>query len=150
MRIGVEHTPRMTIIYTIGYEQTDITTFVGTLQDVGIELLADVRAVALSRKKGFSKTSLRHHLEAAGIQYEHFSQLGNPKEGRIAAKAGRKFRRIYSQHLKSIDSQVALELLASRAMGSRTCLMCFERDPETCHRSIIAARLMAEGMTVFH
>ncbi len=48
----------MGIIYTIGYEQTEIGSFIGTLKEVGIELLADVRAVALSRKKGFSKTAL--------------------------------------------------------------------------------------------
>jgi len=54
----------MGIIYTIGYEQTEIGSFIGTLKEVGIELLADVRAVALSRKKGFSKTALCHHLEA--------------------------------------------------------------------------------------
>jgi len=141
----------MGIIYTIGYEQTEIGSFIGTLKEVGIELLADVRAVALSRKKGFSKTALCHHLEADGIQYEHFVRLGDPKEGRVAARIGRfgEFRRIYNRHLKSVESQAALEALITSAKGSRTCLMCFERDPATCHRSIIAARLVAEGMTVF-
>jgi uncharacterized protein (DUF488 family) len=45
----------MTQIYTIGYEGTDIERFVRTLKIVGVEQPVDVRAVPLSRKKGFSK-----------------------------------------------------------------------------------------------
>lgn len=59
----------MKTVYTIGYEGTDIERFVKTLTAVGVEAVADVRAVPLSRKKGFSKNSLREHLESAGIKY---------------------------------------------------------------------------------
>jgi uncharacterized protein (DUF488 family) len=45
----------MTTLYTIGYEGTDIDRFVATLKAVGVQLLADVRALPLSRKRGFSK-----------------------------------------------------------------------------------------------
>lgn len=66
----------MNTVYTIGYEGTDIERFVQTLKAVGIEVLADVRAVALSRKKGFSKTALRNNLAEAGIEYIHLNALG--------------------------------------------------------------------------
>jgi uncharacterized protein (DUF488 family) len=137
-------------IYTIGYEALDVCRFLATLKDAGIEVLADVRAVALSRKKGFSKTALRDELEASGIGYEHFIQLGNPKQGRLAAREGHSFVRVYRRHLNSPESQDALKALASLAKQNLTCLMCFERDPATCHRSMIAARLVAEGFATFH
>jgi uncharacterized protein (DUF488 family) len=77
----------MTTVYTIGYEGTDIDKMLATLKAVGVDVLADVRAVALSRKKGFSKTALRTRLEAEGIAYAHFVELGDPKAGRGAARA---------------------------------------------------------------
>jgi hypothetical protein len=133
----------MSVIYTIGYEGTDIDRFMATLKAVGIERVADVRAVALSRKKGFSKKSLSSRLEAEGIEYLHFIDLGDPKPGRNAARAGLydEFRAIYSAHLDSDGAQSSLKELVAVAGEKPTCLLCFERDPETCHRSIVAREM---------
>lgn len=130
----------MSVVYTIGYEGTDIDRFVSTLMAVGVKCVADVRAVALSRKKGFSKKALSSRLEEAGIEYMHFINLGDPKPGRDAARAGlfNKFRAIYSAHLDSDDAQSSLKELVDLAGEKPTCLLCFERDPATCHRSIVA------------
>lgn len=138
----------MSVVYTIGYEGTDIGRFVETLKAVGVETLVDVRAVALSRKKGFSKTALREHLKASGIRYEHLIDLGDPKEGREAARAGRydTFRRVYTNHLKTESARKALATLAEIVQKTPTCLMCFERDPKTCHRSIVAQRLISDHL----
>jgi hypothetical protein len=75
----------MSVVYTIGYESTDIDRFVTTLKTAGIERVADVRTVALSRKRGFSKKALAARLEAEEIQYLHFIELGDPRPGREAA-----------------------------------------------------------------
>lgn len=141
----------MTIVYTIGYEGTDIDRFVATLKAVGIKVLADVRAVALSRKKGFSKKSLKARLESEGIEYLHFVDLGDPKPGREAARAGRygEFRKIYSRHLKTDRAQDALAALAEAVKDSETCLLCFEHDPTVCHRSIVGEWLKTTGVDVF-
>ena len=130
----------MSVIYTIGYEGTDIERFVSTLKAVGVKRVADVRAVALSRKKGFSKKSLSSRLEEAGIEYLHFIDLGDPKPGREAARAGLfdEFRAIYSAHLDSGEAQSSLKELVAVAGEKPTCLLCFERNPVTCHRSIVA------------
>ena len=66
----------MTTLYTIGYEGTDIDRFVATLKAVGVYLLADVRALPLSRKKGFSKNGLRVRIEREGMEYVHLGALG--------------------------------------------------------------------------
>jgi uncharacterized protein (DUF488 family) len=141
------------IVYTIGYEGTDIGRFVATLTAVGVKRVADVRAIPLSRKKGFSKKSLSAHLKEAGIEYFPFVDLGDPKPGRDAARAGlyRKFRDIYSAHLDSDGARASLKQLLVVARQKPTCLMCFERDPETCHRSIVAEEMVeCAGFEVFN
>jgi uncharacterized protein (DUF488 family) len=141
----------VSVVYTIGYEGTDIDRFVATLKAGGIEVLADVRAVAASRKKGFSKSALRARLEDEGIAYTHFVDLGDPKPGRDAARAGRynEFRKIYYEHIKGAESLAALNELSEVVGESPTCLLCFERAPENCHRSIVADRLRGSGVEVF-
>jgi uncharacterized protein (DUF488 family) len=103
----------MSVVYTIGYEGTDIDRFVATLKAIGVTVLADVRAVAVSRKKGFSKNGLRERLEAEGITYVHLVELGDPKAGRDAARARKfdEFRRVYSAHIKTADAVGALKVL---------------------------------------
>lgn len=140
----------MTTVFTIGYEGSDIAAFVAELRSAGIAILVDVRAHALSRKPGFSKRVLRSLLEANGIDYTHLSQLGDPKPGREAARAGRyaEFKRVYTAHLRSSESRRALDELARIANQDTTCLLCFERDPAVCHRSLLAERLKRSGMAV--
>ena len=137
-------------VFTIGYEGSDIERFVTTLVEAGIQTVADVRAVALSRKRGFSKTALRAALSNTGIEYRHFVQLGDPREGRDAARAGDyvRFRAIYSQHMRTGDACAALGDLVRLTADVNVCLMCFEYAPEGCHRSMIATELQARGMAV--
>lgn len=140
----------MRTVFTIGYEGTDIERFISVLQGARIDVLADVRAVTVSRKKGFSKNKLRQRLAQAGIEYVHIRDLGDPKPGREAARAGRydTFRAIYGKHLASADAQSALAALTNIVADRSTCLMCYERDPSTCHRSIVAQAIPSAGLQV--
>ncbi|HMS94452.1 MAG TPA: DUF488 domain-containing protein [Tabrizicola sp.] len=130
----------MSVVFTVGYEGTDIDRFIRTLKAVGIERLADVRAIAVSRKAGFSKTKLAARLAEEGIEYEHFVALGDPKPGREAARAGEYdlFRKIYGAHIETSDARECLRDLVEFTRSAPTCLLCFERDPATCHRTIVA------------
>jgi uncharacterized protein (DUF488 family) len=130
-------------IFTIGYEGSDIRAFVETLLDAGVRTVADVRALPLSRKAGFSKSAFKQALEAEGLRYVHFRDLGDPKPGRDAARAGNyeSFRTIYGRHLRTPSAQTALRALARIAQIDATCMVCFERDPITCHRTIVADAL---------
>lgn len=141
----------MGVFFTIGYEGTDISRFIETLQCVGVEVLVDVRAVTVSRKQGFSKNGLRERLLQVGIAYEHFGSLGDPKPGREAAREGRiaDFQRIYCSHLATLDAQNALRNLRKVVNSNVTCLMCFERDPKICHRTIVASAIASNELTVF-
>jgi uncharacterized protein (DUF488 family) len=135
-------------IFTIGYEGADASRFLATLKQEGVATLADVRAVALSRKRGFSKSALRDALAGQGIGYEHFITLGTPKEGRQAARAGdaELMRRIYCDEVLATEpAQEALRDLEALAQAQPVCLLCFERDPAHCHRRILAQRLGERG-----
>ena len=137
-------------IFTIGYEGADPDRFLTALKDAGVATVADVRAVALSRKRGFSKSALRDSLEHHGLGYRHFIALGTPKPGRDAARAGdaATLRRIYCDEvLASAPAEQALDELAALAEGQPVCLLCFERDPAACHRRLLAERLAERGFS---
>ena len=138
-------------VFTIGYEGADVDRFLTTLKDAGVEALADVRAVALSRKRGFSKSALRDALAGQSIGYEHFIKLGTPKEGRQAARAGdgELMRRIYCDEvLATPEAQEAFRDLQEMAASKPICLLCFERDPANCHRRVLAQRLEGLGFGI--
>jgi uncharacterized protein (DUF488 family) len=105
--------------------------------------LVDVRERAQSRRPGFSKKSLEAALQQVGIEYVHLPQLGDPKEGRDAARAGNvaRFREIYHEAISTPLAKEALGRLERLASEKTICLMCFERDQRDCHRKIIADKL---------
>lgn len=139
------------MISTIGYEGSTIDNFVMTLKRDSISLLIDVRDLPLSRKKGFSKNHLAEILKQHGIQYVHLRGLGDPKEGRMAARAGdyKLFEKIFGRHMKTKTALKDLETAADLVRSHHACLMCFECEHEKCHRSIVADGLAEiTGLTV--
>ncbi|HYZ23808.1 MAG TPA: DUF488 domain-containing protein [Rhodopila sp.] len=140
-------------IQTIGYEATTIDRVVKTLRDAGTELLIDVRAVAASRKPGFSKRQLAAALDQAGIAYVHLQGLGTPKPGRDAVRAGHPERMIpiFTEHMRSDRAQAELAQARSLGQERRTCLLCYERDHNTCHRRLVAELITEQtGQPIDH
>jgi uncharacterized protein (DUF488 family) len=72
-------------LFTIGYEQAKPAAVLNELKRANIEILVDTRAVAASRRLGFSKRQLAASLDEAGIGYIHLQKLGTPAEGRAVA-----------------------------------------------------------------
>lgn len=140
-------------LFTIGYEGSSLDEFLDTLLEEEVETLIDVREVPLSRKRGFSKSLLCNAVESVGIEYVHLKSLGDPKEGRVAARNGEidLFKEIYRRHLRTKAAREALELSTDIALNSASCLMCYERYAEDCHRNIVANRIKYRtGMPVRH
>ena len=133
----------MSELLTIGYEGCTPDAFDAALAAAGVELVVDVRAVAASRRRGFAKTALSDRLTAAGICYIHLRELGDPKPGRDAARAGRwaEFRSIFSAHLATPEAVGGLVRLSELAIRQRTALLCYEADATQCHRTIVAERV---------
>lgn len=128
-------------LFTIGYEQTPAKAVLDELEQAGVKLLVDVRAVASSRRPGFSKTQLAAGLDERGIAYLHLRGLGTPKEGRLAARAGQydTLQKIYAKHLKTPQAKEEMDELSALVKKSGPiCILCYERDHEHCHRRWIA------------
>jgi uncharacterized protein (DUF488 family) len=131
-------------LFTVGYEQAKPAAVLRELKRAKIELLVDTRAVAASPRPGFSKRQLAAALDEEDIGYVHLQKLGTPAEGRAAARNGDTdtLWRIYDKHIKSADAQSELrELIALIKSGRRIALLCYCRDPKTCHRSRIVANV---------
>lgn len=140
-------------VFSIGYEGADLATFLATLSAVGVKQVIDIRELPLSRKRGFSKVALSSALREVGIHYLHFRELGDPKPGREAARSGDHagFQRIYRAHLESAAAQAALVKASQIARNLSSCLLCFERNHEGCHRTIVAdAMVRGTGLQVTH
>ena len=128
-------------LFTIGYEQTPAKSVLDELERAGVKLLVDVRAVASSRRPGFSKNQLAAGLDQRGIAYVHLRGLGTPKDGRIAARSGQfdTLHKIYAKHLKTPQAREELDELSSLVQKSGpVCILCYERDHLHCHRRWIA------------
>lgn len=131
-------------LYTIGYEGAAPGDFWETLLVSGIKTLIDVRDVPFSRKPGFSKKALGLDAASFGLRYVHLAGLGDPKAGRDAAKAGKHalFSEIFAAHMKTPEATADLAEAVGLSIDSPSCLLCYERNPENCHRSIVAMHMM--------
>jgi uncharacterized protein (DUF488 family) len=128
-------------LFTIGYEQTPAKAVLDELESAGVKLLVDVRAVASSRRPGFSKNQLAAGLDERGISYLHLRGLGTPKAGREAARSGKfdLLHKIYSAHLKTTQAREEMDELSALVKKSGpVCILCYERDHQHCHRRWIA------------
>lgn len=140
-------------IATIGYEKAPQGEVIDRLKTAGVELIIDVRAVAASRRAGFSKTLLGGSLNEAGIGYLHLRDLGTPKTGRMAARAGRidEMKAIFEEQLATAAAIGALELAIEESLGRKACLLCYEADPSCCHRTVVAERISGRtGAKILH
>jgi uncharacterized protein (DUF488 family) len=139
-------------IHTIGYQQRAGVELVRALVEARIDFLVDVRAVPMSRKPDFRKNRLIALLEEGGIRYVGMPGLGTPKflRDKLAAdKNYDEFFDIFRDHLSSVGAHV--ESLARLATRKRVSLMCFERDPNECHRLAVAGRVSSlVGSPVVH
>jgi uncharacterized protein (DUF488 family) len=129
-------------VYTIGYEGLGIPDFIGRLKAHSITRLIDVREIPLSRKRGFSKSQLKKLVESEDIEYVHMRSLGSPTIIRLELKKNHNYDQFFlafSDHLsKNLDSITTLHKYIQDGIN---CIMCFERFPEKCHRSVIAKKI---------
>ncbi len=110
-----------------------------------------MRALPLSRRPGFSKTPLKAALQEVGIDYVHLRALGTPADGRAAARAGRHddLKRIYASQLELPEAIAQGAMMLELAAEKPTALLCFERDPAVCHRTLLLDAV-APGAPVEH
>lgn len=131
-------------LYLTGYEKETIEEFLDKLEKSGITTVIDVREKPLSRKNGFSKNNLEKFLQKRGMNYYHFPELGSPSTIREELKfSGNylEFFKAYRKHAKN-KSQSVRNVLNIIEAKKHSVLLCFEKDCELCHRTIIASELL--------
>lgn len=140
-------------LYTIGYQGAALEQFLACLAANGVRTLADIRFAPFSRRPEFRQNPLRTAVERAGLSYKHFKSLGNPPESRAAAEAGDqvRYRTLFQAHLDTDTARTSLAQIVSALVDGPVCLMCLERRPEDCHRSMVAEWLArTAGVAVVH
>ena len=137
-------------IFTIGYEGATQGEFLAALEAAGVKRVIDVRAIPNSRRPGFSKTPLRNALAEAGIDYVHLRALGTPADGRAAARAGRHadMARIYAGQLELPEAMAEGAQMLDLAAEKPSAVLCFERDPAECHRTLLLDSVAADAEVV--
>jgi uncharacterized protein (DUF488 family) len=141
----------MKLLATIGYEGAELADFIATLHTVGITRLVDVRECPMSRKKGFSKRALDEALTSAGIAYEHVQALGAPRTIRDKLRANGDWVGYFRDFESYLSSQLPLLGELANRIQEGAVLMCYERDPNFCHRKSVSRELgRIAGLEVRH
>jgi len=137
-------------IFSIGYEGAILGEFVAALRKAGIQRVIDVRALPNSRRPGFSKSQLRNALHEERIEYVHLRALGTPADGRAAARAGRRddLERIYAGQLELPEAIAQGAQMLDLAAEKPSALLCYERDPAGCHRTLLLRAIAPESEVV--
>ncbi len=134
-------------LFTIGYEGASVEGLVAALKEAGATRLIDIRYSPYSRRDAFSREALKRAVEAYGIGYTHLRALGNPPQGREAARLGHRaaYREIFTAHLDGAEGQAGLAEAMALARSEPCCLLCLERNVRDCHRGMVGERLAAMG-----
>ncbi len=141
-------------VFTIGYEGREIDEFISRLKRFHITRLIDIREIPLSRKKGFSKSALKKRMEAENIEYIHIRSLGSPSTLRHQLKEDHDYDQFFSSFQTYLaNNRPSLLEAYEYLQDGLACLMCFERMPERCHRSVVAQKIKehdGNGLTISH
>jgi len=125
------------------------------LRDAAVVVLADVRRFPGSRRHPhFGRDALAAALGAAGIEYRWAGEvLGGrrkaQRESRHLALTSDAFR-AYADHMDTSEFRASLDHLLARSTTEPTAILCAERHPANCHRSLISDAVIARGVPVIH
>ena len=129
-------------VYTTGYEGRGIEDFLEHLDAHNIQRVVDVREIPLSRKKGFSKSTLQQHLAEHNIEYINIKSLGSPSYLRKKVYQDKDFEYFFEEYEKHLEGcRESLEELYKVVNEKLSCLLCFEREYTNCHRSVVASKV---------
>lgn len=127
-------------LYTLGYQLRHVDEFIAELRGAGINILIDVREVAWSHRREYTKNRLQETLSQVEISYFHAKFVGNPKKLRRSATSYEECLARYADHLRNNPEVIRrFDSLVRRLLvdGYRICLTCYERHPDDCHRSVL-------------
>jgi uncharacterized protein (DUF488 family) len=127
-------------IFTVGHSNLSIEAFISLLQQQGITAVADVRSHPYSRYlPHFNKSEIKASLSTAGIQYVFLGkELGARPEDLSCYDINGKA--LYEKIAATQLFAEGIKRLIKGAESYKITLMCAEKDPITCHRTILVCR----------
>jgi hypothetical protein len=132
-------------LVTLGYESKTLEAYLNQLLQDGVTLLCDVRRNPLSRKYGFSKSTLSNACEKVGIRYEHLPELGIPSEKRQDLETQTDYDKLFATYERTMLPKQTKTLVKIagwiKEEGQRVALTCFELLPHQCHRHCVSDAL---------
>ncbi len=129
-------------ILSIGYQGLSIDEFLMKLIEEKVQILIDVRNNPWSMKFGFNKHNLKRFCEHLGIRYLSWPSLGIPNKFRKNLVTQEDYKSLFKRYKKSLmNKDKELEEINRLSKKNRIAVMCFEQDPEFCHRTIILEEL---------
>lgn len=135
---------RTSMVYTIGYEGHSQERYLNTLLHAGATILCDVRRNPISRKYGFSKSTLSRACEGVGIRYEHIPELGIASNQRRELDSQESYDALFADYERDYlpDQVVSLRRIERWvADGESVALTCYEQFPHQCHRHCVSDAL---------
>lgn len=137
-------------VYTVGHSNHTLERFIELLNGAGITAIADVRSVPYSRfNHQFNREALSVDLRSAGIAYSFLGkELGARPNDKKCYREG---RANYSLIAATTLFQLGLDRVIEGSRKYRVALMCAEKDPLDCHRTILVGRNLKErGVIINH
>jgi len=134
-----------TQLFTTGYAGFDLEGFLWKLQLDSIETVVDVRENPVSRNAAFSKPRVDRFLIGHGITYVHYRELGVPSHFRRKLRSDGDLVQYFDAYKAYLAKQQdAIARLSKIVLQRRCCLLCLEKDPRVCHRSVLADTLVEQ------
>ncbi|MGB9858905.1 MAG: DUF488 family protein [Moorellaceae bacterium] len=127
-------------IYTAGYEGLQVDGFLNLILKTGIQKLIDVRRNPVSRRYGFHKTTLSRICQYLGVEYIHVPELGIPSAWRTNLCSSFDYEQLFARYQQEIllNQESSIKNIASWVTSKPSVLVCYEANPNYCHRSRLA------------
>jgi uncharacterized protein (DUF488 family) len=141
-------------VWTAGHSNVGVETLIDALKSAGIKVLCDIRRFPMSRRNPqFNRDALAASLAAAGIEYQHWPELGGrrtPAKDSLNLGLRDAGFRGFADYMWTQEFDAALDALIALAETRRVAVMCAEAVPWRCHRSLLSDALLARGVEVRH
>jgi hypothetical protein len=147
---------RVAAVSTIGYEGRTLESYLNELLRAGVTLLCDVRRNPISRKYGFSKSTLARGCEGVGIRYEHLPELGIASDQRQSLESQADYDALFARYERKslpLQGQALAKIQEWVRAGACVALTCYERLPQQCHRHCVSEameRRVGNGLEAQH
>lgn len=139
-----------TAIYTVGHSTQTIENFLDLLKRNGVTAIADVRSSPFSRHNPqFNKDTLSDDLKKHGIAYVFVGKELGARSRDPACYTGGRVR--YDRLAQTSMFKAGIDRVLSGAQNYRVALMCAEKEPLDCHRTLLVSRALERlGVSIVH